>query len=102
MAAPRSQEIIQAVQTGLDQGKILRVIGEEAGISRSAVQRMLAEGVVVDTRGSLSPQARSPRIPPWVPSDLRADYFDNCRLYGDIHAARLARAAKAEALQMGA
>lgn len=41
----------------------------------------------------------APAVPRWVPHDMRQDYVDNTRLYGEEHAASLARRMKQEAMQ---
>lgn len=91
----RSPELIRSVQSSLDHGLSLTATGNANGVSRATIHRMLIEGVVTERnrpgRGSRS------IVPVWVPDDLRAEFFDNRRLYGEIHAARLARVAKAEA-----
>ena len=101
MAGKRSPELIRTVQSALDRGTTLTGAGNEAGVARATIQRMLAEGVITDSRRPKMPKMRGPVVPKWVPHDLRADFLDNRRLYGEFHAARLARVAKAEVARAG-
>lgn len=96
MVAKRSSDLIRLAQSALDRGATLTGAGNEAGVARATIQRMLSEGVITDARRPQMPKMRGPIVPKWVPHDLRADFLDNRRLYGEIHAARLARVAKAE------
>lgn len=103
MAAPISAEAISRMQADIDADLPQFRVAGRAGISIRSIQRLINLGKLTvsdaKSRSSFTLGSNANGIYPWwLPRDLRADYLDNLRLYGEEHAARLARAAKAEAM----
>lgn len=102
-----SDEIMALMQADLNAGDTHCVIGRRHGVHPNTVSKMVRSGRL-KTKTTAAPakprKALSARgiFPNWVPRDLRPEYYDNARLYGEEHAARLARAAKAAATAVGA
>ena len=101
---PTPDHIVAAMQADIDAGLTQGEVAERHGVHRNTVERLIRRGKSVVSaefhcRGNKAGVANNGMFPKWLPSDLRPDYYDNVRLYGEEHAARLARAAKAEAAQ---
>lgn len=107
MAAPISAEAISQMQADIDADLPQFRVASRAGLSIQSIQRLINLGKLTvsekQNRNGFTLGSNANGIYPWwLPRDLRADYLDNLRLYGEEHAARLARAAKAEAMMMEA
>jgi hypothetical protein len=102
MSAPIPPQVLASMQADIDAGLPQFRVASRAGVSTRSIQRLVSLGhlKVTDEQfksGFTTGSNRNGIYPWWLPRDLRADYIDNFRLYGEEHAARLARAAKAAA-----
>lgn len=96
MGNTRDPKITAAVVGAIRLGATVREAAASCGVSFRTARRISAEGGAAIRPAPNGRNRHSLVIPRWVPADLRTDFLDNRRLYGEIHAARLARIAKAE------
>jgi hypothetical protein len=95
------------MQSDIDAGFRSGQVASRNGVHRETVLRLVRRGLLVapdgfHQRGNKPGFDHFQQFPKWLPRDLRSDYHDNAVLYGEEHAARLARAAKAEAMMVEA
>ena len=99
--------VVAAMQIDIDVGLSQGKVAKKHGVHRTTIERLVRRGKLT-TKPEFHRPGNKPGIanfgtfPKWLPRDLRPDYHDNARLYGEEHAARLARAAKAEAMTVEA
>jgi len=98
------QHVVASMQADINAGFRSGDVASRNGVHRETVLRLAKRGLIVVPEGFHRPgnkrgYAPSWSLPKWLPIDLRADYRDNATLYGEEHAARPARIAKAEAMR---
>lgn len=107
MSAKISDTIVAKIEAMIAADATRAEIGATLGISRNTILRLLQAGKLSREPRRASNARRAKRlacagsVPMWVQGDLRGEYRENMNLYGEDHAARLARRAQAEAARPG-
>lgn len=94
--------VLVEMQARLDGGVSARTVARENGYGHTTVFRLLKQGrlkaPIAEAASTLRKRGRQPVcFPKWIDRDYYPDYHANLTLYGEETAARLARAAMAEA-----
>lgn len=88
------ERLRKLAQDGLTQSEIARALGVS---NATVITHRARHGIEIRGTRKRSIREKDRVVPKWVPNDLRQDYIDQSKLYGEEAAASAIRKLKAEA-----